>query len=119
MEKQAYALVKSLKEFITYILHSHIIAYVPNNSFKDILTQPDPKGRRGKWITFMLEYDLEIKPIKLITGQSLSKLMVQENCDIMGINFIVICQRILRNKKLCKCLRSSLIHLGIWASFMC
>jgi hypothetical protein len=25
MEKQAYALVKALKEFITYILHSHVI----------------------------------------------------------------------------------------------
>jgi hypothetical protein len=54
MEKQVYTLVKSLKEFIKYILHSHVIAYVPNNSVKDILTQPDPKGRRGKWIAAML-----------------------------------------------------------------
>jgi hypothetical protein len=38
MEKHAYALVKALKEFIIYILHSHIIAYVPNNSVKCILT---------------------------------------------------------------------------------
>jgi hypothetical protein len=38
MDKQAYALVKALNEFITYILHSHVISYVPNNSFKDILT---------------------------------------------------------------------------------
>jgi hypothetical protein len=37
MEKQAYALVKSLKEFRTYIFHSHIITYVPSNSVKDIL----------------------------------------------------------------------------------
>jgi hypothetical protein len=89
MEKQAYALVKSLKEFRTYILHSHVIAYVPNNSVKDILTQPDPEGRRGKWIMAMLEYDLEIKPTKLIKGQGLTKLMVQSNCDVLGINFIV------------------------------
>jgi hypothetical protein len=89
MEKQAYPLVKSLKEFKTYILHSHVIAYVPNNSVKDILTQPDPKGRRGKWIVTMLEYDLEIKPTKLIKRQSLTKLMVQSNCDVLGIKFIV------------------------------
>jgi hypothetical protein len=89
MEKQAYALVKSLKEFRTYILHSHIIAYMPNNSVKDILTQPDPEGRRGKWITVMLEYDLEIKPTKLIKDQGLAKLMAQSNCDILGIKFIV------------------------------
>jgi hypothetical protein len=48
MEKQVYALVKAHKEFKTYILHSHIIAYVPSNSIKDILTQPDLEGRRGK-----------------------------------------------------------------------
>jgi hypothetical protein len=42
MEKKVYALVKALKAFKNYILHSHIIAYVPNNSVKDILTQPDP-----------------------------------------------------------------------------
>jgi hypothetical protein len=54
MEKQAYALVKSLKEFRNYILHSDIIGYMPNNSVKDILTQPDPEGRIGKWIAAML-----------------------------------------------------------------
>jgi hypothetical protein len=75
MEKQAYALVKALKEFKTYILHSHVIAYMPSNYVKDILTQPDIEGRRGKWIAVMLEYDLEIKPTKLIKVQGLAKLM--------------------------------------------
>jgi hypothetical protein len=76
MEKQAHALVKDLKDFMTYILHSHVISYVPNNSVKDILTQLDPEGRRDKWIATMLEYDLEIKPTKLIKGQGLVNLMV-------------------------------------------
>jgi hypothetical protein len=89
MEKQAYALVKALKVFKTYILHSHIIAYVHSNSVKDILTQADPEGRRGKWIASMLEYDLEIKPMNLIKGQGLAKLMVQSDYDALGINFIV------------------------------
>jgi hypothetical protein len=89
MEKQAYALVKSLKEFSTYILHSHVIAYMPNNSVKYILNQSDPEGGRGKWITFMLEYNLKIKPTKLIKGQGLTNLMAQLNCDILGINFSV------------------------------
>jgi hypothetical protein len=48
MEKQAYTLIKSLKELRTYIFHFHVISYVPSNSVKDILTQPDPGGRRGK-----------------------------------------------------------------------
>jgi hypothetical protein len=82
-------LVKSLKEFKTYILHSHVITYVPNNSIKDILTQPNPEGRRGKGIATMLEYDLEIKPMKLIKCQGLEKLMVQSNEEFLGIKFII------------------------------
>jgi hypothetical protein len=88
MEKQAYALVKSLKEFRIYILHSHVVAFVPSNVVKDILTQSDPEGRRGKWIEVLLEYDLEINPTKIIKGQGLAKLMTQSNYDVLGINFI-------------------------------
>ena len=50
MEKQAYALVKAIKDFMIYILYSHVIAYVPNTIVKDILTQESLEGRRGKWI---------------------------------------------------------------------
>jgi hypothetical protein len=35
-KSKAYALVKALKEFRVYILHSHTVAYVPNNSVKEI-----------------------------------------------------------------------------------
>ena len=58
-----------------YVLHSHVIAYVPNAVVKDILTQPDRDGRRGKWIDYLLEYDLEIKPTKLVKGNGLVQLM--------------------------------------------
>jgi hypothetical protein len=47
MEKQAYAMVKELKDFRIYMLHSKIIAYVPISSVKDILVQPDSEGKRG------------------------------------------------------------------------
>ena len=88
IEKQAYALVKTLKDFKVYVLHSHALAYVPNAIVKDILTQPDPDGRRGKWIATLLEYDLEIKPTKLVKGQGLAQLMTQSNFDVLGINFL-------------------------------
>ena len=55
MEKQAYDLIKALKDFIIYILHSHIIAHVPSATVKGILNQPDPEGRRAKWIATLLE----------------------------------------------------------------
>jgi hypothetical protein len=46
IEKQAYALVKALKLFRVYILHSGIIAYVPNIAVKDVLMQPDTEGKK-------------------------------------------------------------------------
>src|ERR1700722_17743659 len=62
MEKQAFALVKSIKYFRVYILYSHTIAYVPNVVVKDNFTQDNPDGRRGKWIAVILKYDIEINP---------------------------------------------------------
>ena len=49
MQKQAYALVKAIKDFRVYILYSHVITYVPNIVVKDILTQEGIEGKRGKW----------------------------------------------------------------------
>eukprot|EP00253_Pinus_taeda_P003068 PITA_03068 len=86
MEKQAYALVKAIKDFIVYILYSHIIACVPNTVIKDILTQEGIEGKRGKWIANILEYDIEIKPTKLIKGQGLAKLMTETNFQALDIN---------------------------------
>ena len=91
MEKKAYALVKALKAFRIYVLHSRITAYVPSTSVKDILIQPDIDGRRGKWIAKILEFDLEIKPTKLIKGQGLAKLLAESNCKSLGISFINVC----------------------------
>jgi ribonuclease HI len=88
MEKQAYALVKALKAFRIYVLHSQVIAYVPSPSVKDILIQPDIDGRRSKWIAKILEFDLEIKPTKLIKGQGLAKLLAESNYKALEINLI-------------------------------
>jgi len=37
---------------------------------------------------FLLEYDMEIKPTKLVKGEGLEKLMEESNCDVVGLNFI-------------------------------
>ena len=81
------ALVKALKYFRVYILHSHIIAYMLNIVVKDILSQY-PDGKRGKWIDVILEYDLEIKPTKLIKGQGLAQLMAESNLQALDINMV-------------------------------
>ena len=35
---------------------------------KDILVQGGSEGKRGKWISKIQEYDMDIKPTKLIKG---------------------------------------------------
>ena len=91
LEKQAFSLIKALKYFRVYIIHSHIVAYVPSIAIMDILTQPDPEGRRAKWIIVLLEYDLEIKHTRLIKGQGLAKLMAKTGVEDININFLDIC----------------------------
>jgi len=88
IEKQALSLLKALKDFRVYILHSHILAYVPNAVVKDVLVQTYPEGRRGKWIAALLEYDVEIRPTKLVKGRGLAKLMDESNLHILDINLI-------------------------------
>lgn len=88
LEKHAYALVKALKTFRVYILHAQVIAYVPSSTIREILAQPDIDGKRSKWVTKVLEFDLEIKPTKLIKGQGLAKLLAEENCKVLGLNFM-------------------------------
>ena len=50
LEKHAYALVKDLKAFEVYILHTQIIVYVPSSVVREILVQPDIDGKRSKWV---------------------------------------------------------------------
>ena len=90
IEKQAYALIKSLKDFRIYILHTKVISYVPSASAKDVLTQPDIDGNKAKWIVKLFEFDIEENPTKLVKVQGLAKLMDEENCDLLGMNFIGI-----------------------------
>ena len=50
MEKQVYALVKSLKHFRTYVEYSKVVGYVPHSVVKDIVSQHDFLDIRGNWV---------------------------------------------------------------------
>jgi hypothetical protein len=52
------------------------------------LIQPDIDGKRSKWVAKILEFDLEIKPTKLVKGQGLARLLVESNCKALGVNFL-------------------------------
>ena len=89
IEKKAYAFIQALKYFRMYVLHSPITTYVPNGAIKIILIQPKTDGKRGRWITQILEFDLNIKTTKPVKGQGLAKLLAESNCKVLGINSIL------------------------------
>jgi hypothetical protein len=78
-EKQYYALVKSLKHFRSYVGYNKIKAYVPYPIVKDVLNQQYFLRTRGKWVSNIQEYDLDIKPTKIIKGQGLTKMLTESN----------------------------------------
>lgn len=55
------------------------MAYVLYPAVKDVLTQHDGLGVRGKWISKFQECDLDIRPIKIIKGQGMAKLLAKRN----------------------------------------
>jgi hypothetical protein len=65
--------------------YSRIVAYVPHSVVKDILAQQDFLGVRGKWVAKIQEYDLEIRPTKLIKGQGLAQMMAEGNEVALGM----------------------------------
>jgi hypothetical protein len=69
IEKQALSLVKEITHFRTYILSTHIIAYVPHSPINMFLNQQLREGRWENWLAKIQEYDLEIKPLKDIKGE--------------------------------------------------
>ena len=73
VEKQVYDFVNSLKHFKNFIGYTKVIGYVPSSAIKDVLTQEEGLGPRGRWVAKIQKYDLEIKPTKLIKGQGLAK----------------------------------------------
>ena len=77
IDKQAFAVFKAVKHFRPYLLRSHTKIIVPHTTVRALLIQKEPGEQRGNWLTTLEEYDLEIKPSKLVKGQGLCKLVVE------------------------------------------
>jgi hypothetical protein len=52
------------------------------------LIKPNIDGKRRKWIANILEFDLEVKPTKMIKGHGLVRLLAKSNCKALGVNFM-------------------------------
>ena len=74
IDKQAFVVFKFVKHFRPYLLRTHTKVIVPHTVVRSLLIQKYLGDRRGNWMTTLQEYDLEIKPSKLMNGQGLCKL---------------------------------------------
>ena len=55
-------------------MKSHTKVIVPYSTVRNILVQKDLGEKQAHWVTTLQEYDLEIKPLKIVRGQGLCKL---------------------------------------------
>ena len=76
-------MVKVGKQFRYYILHSHSTIFVPSVAVKSILTQQEVAvNNKATWVSKVQEFDLKIKPTKLVRGQGLCRLVFENEEEI-------------------------------------
>jgi hypothetical protein len=77
IDKHAYAIYKAVKHFRSYILKNHTKVIVPHPAIRSLFTRQDMAERIGNWMEVVQEFDLDIKPAKLVKGQGLCKLAAE------------------------------------------
>eukprot|EP00253_Pinus_taeda_P030347 PITA_30347 len=76
VEKQALAVYKAIKHYRPFLLKVHTKVIVPFSAVRQLLIQRELGEKRENWVTALQEYDLEIKPAKIVRGQGFCKLLV-------------------------------------------
>ena len=82
IDKQAYTVYKAVNHFRSYILKNHTKVIVPHPAVRSLFTQQEMGERRGNWMEVVQEFDLDIKPAKLVKGQGLSKLTAKSQDQV-------------------------------------
>jgi len=71
IEKQAYAMLKALKKFRHLVTRNKILILVAHPSVREYIMEGEITEKRANWITKILEYDVEVRPTKLVRGSEL------------------------------------------------
>eukprot|EP00253_Pinus_taeda_P025277 PITA_25277 len=58
-----------------FLLKAHTKVIVPFSSVRQLLIQRELGEKRANWVTTLQEYDLEIKPAKIVRGQGFCRLL--------------------------------------------
>lgn len=68
---------RAAKYFRPYLLKSHTKIIVPHPAIHNFLVQKDLGEKRSSWMTTLQEYDIDIKPTKLVKGQYVCQLVAE------------------------------------------
>eukprot|EP00253_Pinus_taeda_P003272 PITA_03272 len=87
-----------------YSKEFHIFSFAFEDTLATVLLQADEEGAkhpvaffsktlrdvelRARWIAKLIEFNIELKPTKLVRGQGLAKLLAEENCRTLDINIM-------------------------------
>eukprot|EP00253_Pinus_taeda_P007508 PITA_07508 len=77
VENQAFAMYKAIKRYRPFLLKAHTKVIVPFSTVRQLLIQRELGEKRANWVTTLQEYDLEIKPAKIVRGQGFCRLLAE------------------------------------------
>eukprot|EP00253_Pinus_taeda_P013700 PITA_13700 len=75
VEKQAFAVFKAVKHYRPFLLKTHTKVIVPFPAVRQLLIQKELGEKRANWVTALQEYDLEIRPAKIVRGQGFCRIL--------------------------------------------
>eukprot|EP00253_Pinus_taeda_P022345 PITA_22345 len=74
-KKSFFALDQAVKHYRPFLLKAHTKVIVPFSSVRQLLIQRELGEKRANWVTALQEYDIEIKPAKIVRGQGFCRLL--------------------------------------------
>ena len=66
VERQAFAIVKGLKNILHLISCNKVFVYDMHSSVREYIMEGEITEKRANWINKILEYEIEVKPTKTI-----------------------------------------------------
>eukprot|EP00253_Pinus_taeda_P030545 PITA_30545 len=75
LEKQAFVVFKAVKHYRPFLLKTHTKVIVPFPAVRQLLIQKELGEKRANWVTALQEYELEIRPAKIVRGQGFCRIL--------------------------------------------
>jgi len=75
VEKQVFVVFKSIKHFKLFLLKTHTKVIVSFSAVRQLLVQRAIGEKRANWVTNLQEYDIDIRPVKIVRGQGFCRLL--------------------------------------------